>query len=96
MDRKANQHPAVERSRLDYPDTESHKDIRILTVGTKRLGSTECDNEGMGIDASSDEAKPRGVNDNLYQTGFSGFFDFRDVQLHKVLVSWAERVERGD
>jgi hypothetical protein len=64
----------------------------IGAAGWARLS----DYEGMGIQDYSDDPQPRDVCDDLYQSGYTGCSPHREVQLHKVLNSWADRVEAGD
>ncbi|KAJ9273635.1 hypothetical protein DTO212C5_269 [Paecilomyces variotii] len=54
------------------------------------------DNEVMGMEPIDDEPSPLDVNSELYQSGYNGFFGSRQVQLHKVLTNWADRVKCGD
>jgi hypothetical protein len=54
------------------------------------------DGEVMGMKPWDDEPVPAEVNCDLYQTGYNGFLGPRCVQIHKVLLNWAERVESGD
>lgn len=53
------------------------------------------DHEVLGMTPWDDEPQPADVNSELYQSGYNGFFGLRDVQIHKVLLNWAERVECG-
>lgn len=54
------------------------------------------DYEVLGMKPWDDEARPADVNSELYQSGYNGFLGRRDVQIHKVLLNWAQRVECGD
>ncbi|KAF3392682.1 hypothetical protein F1880_008855 [Penicillium rolfsii] len=43
------------------------------------------------------DESPEETADELYQPGsYSGFLEMHEVQVHKVLLNWAERVEAGD
>lgn len=64
----------------------------IGAAGWARLS----DHEGMDVQDWSDDPQPRDVCDDLYQSGYTGCSPHREVQLHKVLNSWADRVEAGD
>lgn len=64
----------------------------IGAAGWARLS----DHEGLYVQDWSDAPQPRDVCDNLYQSGYTGCGPQREVQLHKILNSWADRVETGD
>ncbi|KAL2819046.1 hypothetical protein BDW59DRAFT_151657 [Aspergillus cavernicola] len=51
----------------------------------------------LGFNIEDLHPKPEGSRWELYQSGFpTGFTDIRFVQIHKVLLNWAEMVERRD
>jgi hypothetical protein len=54
------------------------------------------DLEVFGMSPLDDNANPADVDSDLYQPGYNGFGPLHSVQLHKVLINWAERVESGD
>ncbi|KAL4866796.1 hypothetical protein BDV12DRAFT_198889 [Aspergillus spectabilis] len=53
--------------------------------------------EPLSVNPEDENPTPRNDNSSLYQSGWiNGFVNYRLVQIHKVLESWAERVEKGD
>ncbi|KAL2808979.1 hypothetical protein BJX63DRAFT_407193 [Aspergillus granulosus] len=65
-----------------------------------KFGSNGCarlsDLEVFGMKPWDDEPDAADVDSDLYQPGYNGFTPLHSVQLHKVLLNWAERVESGD
>jgi hypothetical protein len=71
--------------------------VLVLPYGLGAHGWTrKSDGEQMGIDPASEHPIPTNRSSGLYQSGFTGFTDLRAVQIWKVLLNWAERVEQGD
>ncbi|GIC87289.1 uncharacterized protein Aud_003673 [Aspergillus udagawae] len=71
--------------------------VLVLPYGLGAHGwARKSDGEQVGINPESEHPIPTNQSFELYQSGFTGFTDLREVQLWKVLQSWAERVEQGD
>ncbi|PKX97739.1 uncharacterized protein P174DRAFT_458338 [Aspergillus novofumigatus IBT 16806] len=67
--------------------------VLVLPYGLGAHGwARKSDGEQMGINPESEHPIPTDQSFGLYQSGFTGFTDLRDVQLWKVLQSWAERL----
>jgi hypothetical protein len=48
-----------------------------------------------GVTPWDDVPEPKGTHTDIYQSGFNGFVDLRDVQLHEALLNWASEIENG-
>jgi hypothetical protein len=81
--------------RMNRPFQNGCRFLLPFTLGSNGWARLS-DGEALGMKPWDDEPAPADVNSDLYQSGYNGFFALRAVQIHKVLLSWADRVESGD
>ncbi|GAB1195940.1 hypothetical protein APSETT444_005205 [Aspergillus pseudonomiae] len=85
-------------SSIQYPSNREFSNgcYLLLPFNIGQYGrACTSDNQQMGVDACDTVPKPKGMHDDLYQSGYNGFVDLRHVQLHKVLQNWASNIENG-